>query len=49
MIKRTDMYTMSLHIEGWKLKEENMECWALGLMRLGSVYVLIEKCNTYLM
>ena len=37
------MYTMSLCIEGWKLKEENMECWFLGLIRRGSVYVLTMK------
>lgn len=43
MIKRTDRYTMSLCIEGWKLKEENIEFWFLGLIRLGSVYVLTEK------
>ena len=47
MIKRTDRYTMSLCIEGWKLKEENIEFWFLGLIRLGSVYVLTEKQNTY--
>lgn len=38
---------MSLCIEGWKLKEENTECWFLGLIILGSVYVLMEKWNAY--